>query len=71
MSVFVVQHSFKAGRRWILKKIFPVFKYRKETPETMSGKCRHDLADLYTKMLDDSCGMGEPDYATLQYKAVT
>lgn len=69
MSVSVVQHSFKAGRRQILKEIFPVFKYRKETPKTIAGKCRHDLTDLYTKMRDDSYAMDEK-HATLQYKTV-
>lgn len=69
MSVFVVRDSFKAGRRQILKNIFPVSKYRKETPETTAEKCRHDLTDLYTKMLDDSYRMGE-EHAILQYKIV-
>lgn len=53
----------------ILKKIFPLFKYRKGTPKTIAGKCRHDLTDLYTKMLDNSYQMGE-EHAILQYKTV-
>jgi len=53
----------------ILKKIFLLFKYRKGSPKTIAGKCRHDLTDLYTKMLDDSYQMGE-EQAILRYKTV-
>lgn len=55
--------------RTILKKIFPLFKYRKGTPKTIARKCRHDLTDLYTKMLGDSYQMGE-EQAILQHKTV-
>lgn len=51
----------------VLKMTFPLFKYWKGTPKTIAGKCRHDLTDVCTNMLDDSYQMDEEDIIQ-QYK---
>lgn len=49
--------------------IFPLFKYQKGTPKTIAEKCRHDLTDVYTNILDDSCQMDE-ELTIRQYKTL-
>lgn len=45
--------------KMLWKETFPFLKYQEGIPKTIAGKCRRDLRDLYTEMLDDSYQMGE------------
>jgi len=69
--MFVCLYCSAQLQSWktILKMIFPLFKYRKGTPKTIAGKCRHDLTDVYANMLDDSYQMDE-EHTIQQYKTL-